>query len=155
MLKDESEFRKNNKSKDGLDYWCRSCHKEYRHKQYEKHKDYYNEYRKAHYEEHLERCRKRTQKCKERLYSYKTACVKCNENRPYVIDFHHINPEEKLYEISDKMTHYSEERLSGEIKKCVCLCKNCHTEFHYLYGRNPKNPVEALTKYIGRNPYEV
>ena len=38
--------------------------------------------------------------------------------------------------------------LCNEIKKCVCLCSNCHDEFHYFYGDHPNDPVEALTKYL-------
>ena len=58
-------------------------------------------------------------------------CQKCEEDRFYVLDFHHINPEEKLFDIGES-TKYSEEKILNEINKCVLLCRNCHSEFHYL-----------------------
>ena len=92
---------------------------------------------------------------KAQLYELKTPCAKCGESRPYVIDFHHINPNEKRFNISTRATHYSVNTVREEVKKCVCLCRNCHIEFHHFYGNKPKSPVESLSKYLGRNPYEI
>lgn len=123
----------------------------------------YTEYQKAYKEKNRERLNaygrayseKTRLERKEQLYELKTPCVKCGENRPYVIDFHHINPADKRFNISTRGTHYAVATVKDEIKKCVCLCRNCHTEFHYIYGNQPDKPVEALTEYLGRNPYEV
>ena len=92
---------------------------------------------------------------KDWLYQQKKPCAKCGENRPYAIDFHHINPSEKSFQISGMVREKSRESILAEIQKCVCLCKNCHAEFHYLYGRQPDKPVKSLTEYLGRSPYEV
>ena len=78
---------------------------------------------------------------------YKTPCAKCGETRLYLIQFHHIDPATKTICIGAN-THISENVLAEEVKKCVCLCSNCHDEFHYFYGHKPKNPVEALKKYL-------
>lgn len=65
--------------------------------------------------------------------SYKQqGCCKCGEKRPYVLDFHHINPQEKDNTIAHMINSSSLENLENEIKKCVLLCANCHREFHYL-----------------------
>ena len=60
-------------------------------------------------------------------------CEKCGDNRPYVLDFHHKNPEEKEERISSFISHNRKaEDIKNEIRKCVILCANCHREFHYL-----------------------
>ena len=61
---------------------------------------------------------------------------------------HHIDPNTKEFCIGANSTSKSEEVLVNEIKKCVCLCSNCHDEFHYLYGSKPKEPVKALQEYL-------
>ena len=58
-------------------------------------------------------------------------CAKCGETRSYVLDFHHIDPSEKSFTIGT-LRKGSEEALQKEIDKCVCLCANCHREFHHL-----------------------
>lgn len=73
----------------------------------------------------------------EKLNEYKKnhPCMKCGCNKFYLIDFHHINPSEKEYNISDN-SHAKFETLLKEIEKCIPLCSNCHREFHYLNEHN-------------------
>ena len=61
------------------------------------------------------------------------ACAKCGDTRGYVLDFHHVDPTQKENTIA-RMTsnNYRLDKVYDEIKKCVCLCSNCHREFHYL-----------------------
>lgn len=80
------------------------------------------------------------------IQSLKTPCLKCGESRPYVIQFHHIIPSEKR--IAHNLANYSMVAIDEEIDKCVCLCANCHIEFHHLYGVHPSNPIEALDEYL-------
>lgn len=56
-------------------------------------------------------------------------CVVCGYKK-YVgaLDFHHVNPKEKTFALSVKGLSYSWESLLSEAKKCVVVCKNCHTE---------------------------
>lgn len=58
-------------------------------------------------------------------------CKKCGCSKFYLIEFHHINPEEKEYTIAEN-TNAKFETLLKEINKCIPLCANCHREFHYL-----------------------
>jgi 5-methylcytosine-specific restriction endonuclease McrA len=44
------------------------------------------------------------------------------------LDFHHKNPEEKSFALSVKGLSYSWDSLVSEAKKCILVCKNCHTE---------------------------
>ena len=60
-------------------------------------------------------------------------CAKCGDSRGYVLDFHHIDPNEKDIAISRMISkNYTLEHIMNEIKKCVCLCSNCHREFHHF-----------------------
>lgn len=64
-------------------------------------------------------------------------CAKCGDNRSYVLEFHHKDPKEKDNTIARLTANQaSQERLQKELAKCICLCANCHREFHYLENQN-------------------
>lgn len=91
----------------------------------------------------------RTKTLKERNAEYiilkkSNGCVKCGEKRHYVLDFHHIDPNEKSNNINNLRT-CSQETLDAEIAKCVVLCSNCHREFHHLEFINEI----TLEQYLG------
>ena len=48
------------------------------------------------------------------------------------LHFHHIDPKTKKFAISDALSKkgYSDQEIQDEIKKCVLICANCHTEIH-------------------------
>lgn len=158
--KPKSEFHKCSRNKDGLANWCKVCANEAGRKY---HKDSYirnrehklkyaKEYRDSHKDSRNDAWRSYYDKQRDFLLSLKKPCVKCGESRPWVIQFHHIDPSTKEFLIS---ASYSKENTMKEISKCVCLCSNCHDEFHWFYGKHPKQPLEALTEYLGRSPYEI
>lgn len=89
-------------------------------------------------------CHKKVMKAKydekvEALQKYKEGigCQKCGECRGYLLDFHHKDPSQKDFQISDK-TRAGLNSLMDEIKKCVVVCSNCHREIHYLSARDEK-----------------
>ena len=47
-------------------------------------------------------------------------------------DFHHLNPEEKDFNISNPQTNGAKSwfKVRDELKKCVLLCANCHRLVH-------------------------
>ena len=53
------------------------------------------------------------------------------------MDFHHINPEDKEYSVSDLISNKMFTKAYKEIKKCIVLCANCHRIHHW----NEKNPA--------------
>jgi len=60
-------------------------------------------------------------------------CKKCGEDRWYVFDFHHKNPEEKEMNMGNCVGRgWSKERIIKEVAKCEVLCANCHRELHWL-----------------------
>lgn len=85
---------------------------------------------------------------------WKRPCEKCGEERLYLIQFHHIDPSKKCFCIGANACLRSESVLTEEVAKCVCLCSNCHDEFHYLYGQKPKFPAEALYEYLKEDKAE-
>lgn len=73
-------------------------------------------------------------------------CKNCGEKRPYLMEFHHINAEDKINNIAHMIKSASKETLIAELDKCLVLCANCHREFHYL---EKKNSI-TLDEYLGR-----
>lgn len=60
----------------------------------------------------------------------KYKCEICGYDKNYsALTFHHLDPEEKDFSISDSKT-ISVTKLRNEISKCVVLCSNCHAEEH-------------------------
>jgi len=58
-------------------------------------------------------------------------CLCCPETELACLDFHHLNPAEKSFQITPyQLVHKSLESISAEIDKCVVLCANCHRKFH-------------------------
>lgn len=144
------DFYKDPKRKSGVYTICKSCIIEKQLEYYFNHIDSVKEYHKRHYQEYKNRQRKADADYYERIYSLKTPCVKCGEKRLFVIDFHHVEPSEKSFNIYRKSAKTNFSIIEDEAKKCVCLCRNCHGEFHYLYGQRPKKGRECLEEYLGR-----
>lgn len=63
-------------------------------------------------------------------------CELCGYNKNWsALCFHHIEEEEKEFEVNEARTA-SRERVKAEIEKCALLCHNCHMEVHY-----PQNKI--------------
>lgn len=56
---------------------------------------------------------------------------------PAAMDFHHLDPREKDFTLSEGMTSW--ERIRPELAKCVLLCCRCHREAHD--GLHPEHIV--------------
>ena len=155
--KSEIEFNKAKNGKDGLSAVCKEC----KHKHYLAHAEEIKLKSKHYYETHkstaLMNAKNNRVKNKlvrvEFINGIKTDCVKCGENRKYIVEFHHIKPSDKKLNIGNYKV--VGDALFTELSKCVCLCRNCHSEFHYFYGNNPNTPVESLTEYLGKDPYTL
>lgn len=66
-------------------------------------------------------------------------CQLCSYNK-YIgaLAFHHINPNDKEFEIKGGVLTYSLEKLLKEVAKCALLCNNCHAEYHAGFHNNIK-----------------
>lgn len=72
----------------------------------------------------------------KKLYCLSLLGCKCNcgNDDPLVLDFHHIDPRDKVETISNiirgNVPDCTRRALELEVKKCKILCRNCHLEFH-------------------------
>lgn len=56
-------------------------------------------------------------------------CQVCGYDRCHEgLDFHHLDPTEKDFEISDRLTSWT--AILPELRKCALLCACCHREVH-------------------------
>ena len=127
LSKEMNEFPNRSNSKDGKHSYCKEC----------KSNLYDHKYWKLKKEKGLTTSESR-KKNREWVNDYKKTlcCQKCDENRYYVLDFHHVDPNKKDATVSEMLGRYSLKTIQNEIRKCILLCKNCHYEFHYLERKN-------------------
>jgi Zn finger protein HypA/HybF involved in hydrogenase expression len=76
-------------------------------------------------------------------YKKTCKCSKCSDTRWYVLDFHHLDPLQKKFNIGEA-TRFGLNKIKEELDKCIVLCRNCHSEFHYLEKENNINIQEFL-----------
>jgi hypothetical protein len=63
-------------------------------------------------------------------------CHFCGEKDPLVLEFDHIDPSTKIYNIGNmKQAQFSKKTILREIEKCRVLCANCHSK-HTAKQRN-------------------
>ena len=75
-------------------------------------------------------------------------CEKCGEQRYYLIDFHHIESEEKELTVARQVVKACVKNVIKELKRTIPLCANCHREYHYLSKQNGLSISEYLNKTI-------
>ena len=118
--KESTEFYKNSKNKKtGLSTWCKECQKANKKIDYQNNRDRY-----------LNTVFENSRWFYELKIGLK--CLKCGFDHPAALDFHHIDPSEKEFNISFSKSAYksNKEGLLKEIEKCIVLCSNCHRIEH-------------------------
>ena len=105
---------------------CKDCYKQHRKTYYVKH----YEKNKEHYRERA-RIRHMILRTvfREKLLQFllEHPCVVCGENDPRVLEFDHLDPRKKLFNISQGYRGGQAWRMVlSEIEKCQTLCANCH-----------------------------
>lgn len=72
-------------------------------------------------------------KIKEELVKYKGGkCEICGYNKCLgALDFHHLDPSQKDFTISNSNIYKNLDKLKEEVDKCILVCANCHREIHY------------------------
>lgn len=58
-------------------------------------------------------------------------CAKCNEKHTACLEFHHTEPKDKLYNVSQVIFQLSLSYLIHEMEKCILVCANCHKKEHH------------------------
>jgi len=83
------------------------------------------------------------------LHDYKARhcqCVRCGEDRPPALDFHHVDPASKERSVSRMVAFgYAKEKIRAEIDKCEVLCANCHRVEHYEVPAKATAGRESVT----------
>lgn len=133
------KFAFKNKAKGIRITFCDDCRKEKSKKSYYKH-----------HATNLNRIKNYKKENKEWFLKLKKtlSCCICGESESSCLDFHHIDSNEKEFDISTK-AKASKYQILNEINKCSCLCANCHRKHHAgkLFG--------SLVKLNITQSYEV
>ena len=96
-------------------------------------------------------------KLKLKAVEYKGgACSKCGYNKSIrSLVFHHINPEEKDFTISDSNIK-TWDKIKVELDKCELLCSNCHGEVHDALDKiNNEKTYMELRKIVPEKKFTV
>ena len=119
-VKPISEFGKDKNKKDGLDYWCKVCRRA----------RFTKSYKQSPEKAKAAGSKRYTEKYRV-LCEYKTSrgCCKCGETYANCLEFHHTDPAQKEFEVSESMNR-NIDHIMTEIEKCVILCSNCHRKVH-------------------------
>ena len=91
-------------------------------------------YKREYYKEHKARLTElnRVRRLKEITFKQtllaQFSCISCEECDPDIIDWHHVEPEDKKFEVSRWLANNDD--WWSEVLKCVPLCCNCHRKIH-------------------------
>jgi hypothetical protein len=94
-------------------------------------REYYGRNRERLLEKQREKNRRFARGRREWLSEYKKSlkCIRCGEDHPATLTFHHRDSAEKDFEIGNSINlGVSLKRLVAEIEKCDVLCANCHAK---------------------------
>lgn len=121
-----TEFNRNARRADGLQTICRACSAV-------RSRRYYLEHTTAHRETTRARRAKRRRWYTVRPDELKAhlGCATCPERDVACLEFHHLDPNEKDIDLARAVScEWAWDRVLGEIRKCACLCANCHRKVH-------------------------
>jgi hypothetical protein len=73
------------------------------------------------------------QKQLEFMRSLRVECVRCGENHPATLDFHHRDASEKDLNLAEAVRRFGwgKKKILEEVAKCDVLCSNCHRILHF------------------------
>jgi hypothetical protein len=94
------------------------------------HKEHYKKYKKL----YLGLSLNRRQECRKLVDESKIGkpCKRCGVYYPpYILDYHHRDPSEKVSSLSRMCSLGQIERIKAEIEKCDLVCSNCHREIEF------------------------
>jgi len=141
-VKPTTLFSKNHNRPDGLKPTCKDCDKAYRlgnlTEYQEKSRAYYLKNRKRilqYNKDNRERFRKRRTAYQKKIRvehrqilvnELGKKCIVCGDKDPWNLDFHHLDPSQKEFNIGRHIGVFGLERLRTEAKKCVLICCKHH-----------------------------
>ena len=126
---------------------CRICQREYQNKHY-KTNNYYYKNKASLRNNFLSNFLIRVKRLR--------GCENCGEKRWWVLDFHHINSDTKLFNVATCISFgYSMNKIKNEIRKCVVLCSNCHRDLHYKQGPQFDSEPTQQIKHYGKGNFRI
>lgn len=153
--KEATEFFFKDKKKNTRRSQCKLCEKERRTKTWKAH---YLKYK----DDYLRRSREGKKKYVQGkwyklliLDRKKDGCIICGEKHPACLDFHHIDPNTKKFDIGSGLrSNKPKQLIEEEIKKCILICSNCHrkktAEKNHWYSN--LSPISQDGKASACNP---
>ena len=99
--------------------------------------EYFKKWYAANKDTQYKRIQDRKNRIRDEVRAYKEShpCADCNNFfKHYILDFNHLDPSTKLYNVAELMNNGSIKKVWEEIAKCNLLCANCHRE--RTYGEN-------------------
>ena len=91
---------------------------------------------------------------KELLIAYGNKCTICGYDKcDKALQFHHIHKETKMFSLDSRsLASHSMNSILEEVKKCILVCANCHTEIHSmeyddLYKQEYKYRIKKVDKF--------
>jgi hypothetical protein len=106
--------------------------------QSEKWKEYQRTYHRSWHQRNKEKRLARIYERRAAIYQHvqniksQLCCADCGQRHLATLQFHHLNSEDKVFNISDAARRgTSLDRIKKEMQKCIVLCANCHLIRHY------------------------
>lgn len=119
-----TEYNKKSANADGLERYCKDCHRS-------KNRNHYNTNKQRYIDQALKY--KREYVAWYKAVKSELKCEHCGEDHPATLDFHHPDPSIKEGEVSQMIVSMaSKQTVLEEIAKCIVLCSNCHRKEHYV-----------------------
>jgi len=110
--------------------------------------EYMREYIKTNYPQMVERMKLKKREIAE--WKRVRGCTVCGETEPWVLDMHHLDPNEKDATPARSATLKT---FLKEADKCVLVCSNCHRKIHAGVLRLTKSQISKFKRSLknGRN----
>lgn len=126
-------------------------------------RNYQREWHQRNREKRVARMYERKRAIREHIQGMKNqlSCVDCGQRHPATLHFHHLNSEDKVFDISHAVYRgLSLDKIVKEIEKCIVLCANCHAIRHYNMrneewtGSGIAGTLEKLDILLAAGPQE-
>lgn len=141
-----TEFRRDKSLKSGRSCTCKVCARA------KGRSDYVTKYN----QKSNPRNKVRSERIKQVVDQYRidNPCICCGETSLCCLDFHHLDPSEKDFNLS-AYRNASLQKVLDEIAKCVVVCRNCHAKIHAgiinLGELSGLGPPAVLAKLLDRS----
>ena len=122
--------------------------------QSEEWKEYQRNYQRGWHQRNREKRLARSYKRKAAMNEYiqniknEMYCIDCGERHPAVLQFHHLNSEDKMFNIGEAVRKgFGPNKIKKEIEKCVVLCANCHIIRHFNMRNKKQTSPEIAEEF--------